>query len=188
MLIKVSIVFTQKKKKTWYTSSLVLLLQGNTYHFASKVCQCFWLYILITFFWDLLFYLLKNVSFTTTDIDDCEEDKKFTDKQICVNKPWSYDCLCIKGCHKSVRSSHCKNYVILPHQKSTLLFYHIILQYLIYQMFYIFTSSFKYYFLILFNFYFILSLYLFLTVIFVSITIIFSNLINSSGNIFKQSS
>ena len=37
----------------------------------------------------------------------------------------------------------------LLHQKPTLLFYHIILQYLIYQMFYIFTTSFKYYILIL---------------------------------------
>ena len=92
---------TQKKKKLLYTSSLVLLLQGNAYHFVSKVCQCFWLYILlITFFWDLLIYLLKNVSFTTTDIDEGEEDKKCTDKQICVNKPGSYDCLCIKGYHK----------------------------------------------------------------------------------------
>ena len=52
------------------------------------------------FFWDLLFYLLKTVSFTTTDIAECEEDKKCTDKQICVNKPGSYDCLCIKGYHK----------------------------------------------------------------------------------------
>ena len=57
----------------------------------------------------------------------------------------------------NIRSSRCKNYTILPHQKLTLLFYHIILQYLIYQMFYIFTTSFKYYFLILFNSYFILS-------------------------------
>ena len=59
---------------------------------------------------------------------------------------------------KSIRSNRCKNYAILPHQKFTLLFYHIILQYPIYQMFYIFTTSFKYYFLILFNSYFILSL------------------------------
>ena len=27
------------------------------------------------------------MSFTTTDIDECEEDKKCTDKQICVNRP-----------------------------------------------------------------------------------------------------
>ena len=40
------------------------------------------------------------------------------------------------GVRKSIRSSRCKYYVILPHQKPTLLFYHIILQYLIYQMFY----------------------------------------------------
>ena len=40
------------------------------------------------------------MSFTTTDIAECEEDKKCTDKQICVNKPGSYDCLCIKGYHK----------------------------------------------------------------------------------------
>ena len=53
------------------------------------------------------------------------------------------------GVRKSIRSSRCKYYVILPHQKPTLLFYHIILQYLIYQMFYIFTTSFKYYILIL---------------------------------------
>ena len=89
---------------------------------------------------------------------------------------------------KSIRSSRCKNYAILPHQKPTLLFYHIILQYPICQMFYIFTISFIYYFLILFNSYFILSLYLFLTVIFVPIIVIFSNLINSNDNIFKQSS
>ena len=50
---------------------------------------------------------------------------------------------------KSIRSSRAKYYAILPHQKSTLLFYHIILQHLIYQMFYIFTTSFKYYILIL---------------------------------------
>ena len=104
MLIKVSIVFTKKKKKKtliYFVSSIIAAsLQGNAYHFVSKVCQCFWLCILITFFWDVLFYLLKNVSFTTTDIAECEEDKKCTDKQICVNKPGSYDCLCIKGYHK----------------------------------------------------------------------------------------
>ena len=49
--------------------------------------------------------------------------------------------------------SCCKNYAILLHQKPTLLFYHIILQYLIYQMFYIFITSFKYYFLILILFF-----------------------------------
>ena len=59
---------------------------------------------------------------------------------------------------ESIRSNRCKYYTILTHQKPTLLLYHIILQYLIYQMFYIFTTSFKYYFLILFNSYFILSL------------------------------
>ena len=37
---------------------------------------------------------------------------------------------------KGIRSSWCKNYVILSHQMPTLLFYHIILQHLIYQMFY----------------------------------------------------
>ena len=37
---------------------------------------------------------------------------------------------------KSICSSWCKNYVILSHQMPTLLFYHIILQHLIYQMFY----------------------------------------------------
>ena len=36
----------------------------------------------------------------------------------------------------SIRSRCSKNYAILPHQMLTLLFYHIILQYLIYQMFY----------------------------------------------------
>ena len=51
--------------------------------------------------------------------------------------------------YKSIRSSRCKYYVILPHQKPTLLFYHIILQYLIYQMFYIFITSFKYYILMI---------------------------------------
>ena len=38
--------------------------------------------------------------------------------------------------YKSIRSSCCINYVILPHQMPTLLFYNIILQHLIYQMFY----------------------------------------------------
>lgn len=66
--------------------------------------------LLITFFWDRLFYLL-NVSFTTTDIDECEEDKKFTDKQICVNKPGSYACLCVIGYHKE--RAEC-----VPHQSS----------------------------------------------------------------------
>ena len=37
---------------------------------------------------------------------------------------------------KSISSSRCKNYAILPHQMPILLFYHIILQHLIYQMFY----------------------------------------------------
>ena len=37
---------------------------------------------------------------------------------------------------KSIRSSCCKNYVILPHQRLTLLFYHIILQHPIDQVFY----------------------------------------------------
>ena len=37
---------------------------------------------------------------------------------------------------KSIRSSWCKNYAILPRQMPTLLFYHIILQHLIYQIFY----------------------------------------------------
>ena len=58
---------------------------------------------------------------------------------------------CVHACvhYESIRSSRCKYYVILPHQKPTLLFYHIILQYLIYQMFYIFTTSFKYYILMI---------------------------------------
>ena len=51
--------------------------------------------------------------------------------------------------NKSIRSRCSKNFVILPHQMLTLLFYHIILQHPIYQMFYnsilyikiIFTTS-----------------------------------------------
>ena len=66
----------------------------------QKYVNAFDYIYLLLFFWDLLFYLLKNVSFTTTDIDECEEDNKCTDKQICVNRPGSYDCLCIKGYHK----------------------------------------------------------------------------------------
>ena len=37
---------------------------------------------------------------------------------------------------KSIRSGCSKNYAIFPRQKPTLLFYHIILQHPIYQMFY----------------------------------------------------
>ena len=47
---------------------------------------------------------------------------------------------------------------ILTHQKSTLSFQHVILQHTIYQMFYLFTTLFKYYFLTLFYSYFILYL------------------------------
>ena len=61
-----------------------------------------------------------------------------------MTSPYIY----LKGEAQSIRSSRCINYAILPHQKPTLLFYHIILQYPIYQMFYIFITSLKYYFLI----------------------------------------
>ena len=40
------------------------------------------------------------MTFVTTDIDECKEEKKCPGKQICVNEVGSYRCLCIKGYHK----------------------------------------------------------------------------------------
>ena len=40
------------------------------------------------------------MTFVTTDIDECNEEKKCPGKQICVNEVGSYRCLCIKGYHK----------------------------------------------------------------------------------------
>ena len=37
--------------------------------------------------------------FTTADIDECKGINNCTNKQICVNKPGNYECLCIKGYH-----------------------------------------------------------------------------------------
>ena len=69
-----------------------------------------------------IFRRTNVVALTTTNIDECKEDKKCTDKQICVYKSILISCF-IKN-------------AILTHQKPTLLFYYIILQYLIYWMFY----------------------------------------------------
>ena len=40
------------------------------------------------------------MTFVTTDIDECKEEKICPVKQICVNEVGSYRCLCIKGYHK----------------------------------------------------------------------------------------
>ena len=40
------------------------------------------------------------MTFVTTDIDECNKEKKCPGKQICVNEVGSYHCLCIKGYHK----------------------------------------------------------------------------------------
>ena len=37
--------------------------------------------------------------FSTADIDECKGINNCTNKQICVNKPGNYECLCIKGYH-----------------------------------------------------------------------------------------
>ena len=41
------------------------------------------------------------MTFVTTDIDECKEEKKCPGKQICVNEVGSYRCLCIKGYHEA---------------------------------------------------------------------------------------
>ena len=41
------------------------------------------------------------MTFVTTDINECNEEKKCPGKQICVNEVGSYRCLCIKGYHKA---------------------------------------------------------------------------------------
>lgn len=41
------------------------------------------------------------MNFSTTDIDECEvkDNNNCTSKQICVNKPGSFDCVCNDGYH-----------------------------------------------------------------------------------------
>ena len=48
------------------------------------------------------------MNLTTTDIDECKEQKNdCRSKERCVNNPGSYDCLCIKGYHMDKRERIC---------------------------------------------------------------------------------
>ena len=47
------------------------------------------------------------MNFTNTDIDECKEHNNCTNKQRCVNKRGSYDCLCKKGYHMDELEREC---------------------------------------------------------------------------------